>query len=940
MARYAAAAVLSVILTSSGHHQKNNEGVSPLLLPGCSAFVAPAPSTLPASIGRSRNARLSSASLLRMSTHPGERVTDGRIIDPSASSSSSSSNSSDRKSPPPLTLTSDPLSVLGLDTSPTSYPNGYIPSTALKRAYRQRTAQYHPDAILAPDSTKDERQKANDDFARITAAYEAAVSHQVQYQIRTDADITTTEVGGTTIGVGINVFAYDFDRKKEELEKSRAAAGGGASAQSGDAAHHWDSTRERLLNNQLEDMKNRLQEAERVKTEQHSSLLDLEEKIAALESEVSSQSRVREDADSRIGRATQRIGKAFGKIFSVLGDGASGEGVADDNSSSSSSTSDASASTTPPTADDIDEVVSRLVDDALPLLEKKAVSTATDLERQQEELDQVRDEVSTLQGTLHQLKQERHEAEANALATKERTKTLRSGFFAEINKEVAVATTQVERKAKEMEELNKKELRVKSQLDVLQKEIKEKKKEMNSLTFQAEDTMRAAKAEKAKAEKAVELADRTSEDIMKKESDLAIRLEHLEGSQARLEADRQSLKHDLMALQEQKKDLEDREADIKLNIENLKTERRDLEEAQLSTEQASDELELQRKEIRAVQDRLLLMQTNQEELEAALADKELELIESESDLLGRIAGLEKREKEADAADIELKEFELDLNHRNEAMKLQSEDIEDQRRALDQRSDEVAAMEAGASSDRSEVDRLTEIMKSREADINKQANELQEKIDDLKAREEKLKAETDDLAEKRKDVEREWVEIEQREKTLSDKKDLLEKKETEHKEAVERSKKENDEESKRLASFQDHLEEEEKDIKESRELLAALDVKVKGREEECNKREEKLSKEKQILEDSIRLHREKMLNAQGQLDDWKKRREEEEKLFIKIRTDREVEERRSQQVTADAKRAREDMLKTRVEKARKELGVLQSEVESKVNVPSGQANASS
>ena len=120
-----------------------------------------------------------------------------------------------------------------------------------------------------------------------------------------------------------------------------------------------------------------------------------------------------------------------------------------------------------------------------------------------EELDEVRDEVSTLQGTLHKLKQEKHEAEADALAAKERTNTLRSGFFAEINKEVAVATTQVERKAEEMEELNKKELRVKSQLDVLQKEIKKKKKEMNSLTYEAEDTMRAAKAEKAKtAEKA------------------------------------------------------------------------------------------------------------------------------------------------------------------------------------------------------------------------------------------------------------------------------------------------------------------------------------------------------------------------------------------------------------------------------------------------------
>jgi len=227
MTRYAAAALLSVLLTSSGHPRNNNDGsapsvLGPALLPGCSAFVAPTPSIM--GLAPTRNAR---ASALGMSTHHGERVTDGRIVDPPPDSSSSSSSSTgNRKTPPPLPLTSDPLSVLGLDASPESYPSGYVPSTAVKRAYRQRTAQYHPDAILGPDSTKEERQRANDDFARITAAYEAAVLQQVQYQIRTDADITTTEVGGTTIGVGINVFAYDFDRKKEELEKGRAAAGG------------------------------------------------------------------------------------------------------------------------------------------------------------------------------------------------------------------------------------------------------------------------------------------------------------------------------------------------------------------------------------------------------------------------------------------------------------------------------------------------------------------------------------------------------------------------------------------------------------------------------------------------------------------------------------------------------------------------------------------
>ena len=61
---------------------------------------------------------------------------------------------------------------------------------------------------------------------------------------------------------------------------------------------------------------------------------------------------------------------------------------------------------------------------------------------------------------------------------------------------------------------------------------------------------------------------------------------------------------------------------------------------------------------------------------------------------------------------------------------------------------------------------------------------------------------------------------------------------------------------------------------------------------------------------------------------KKRREEEERLFAKVRTEREMEERRAQKLATDAKLARESMLSARVAAAREELGALQSEITEK------------
>ena len=78
-----------------------------------------------------------------------------------ASSSTSSSSSS---SPPPLPNTEDPYLILGLLT-PT------VDKKVIKRAYRRLALQYHPDVRINTNSSAEEKQRANDEFARINAAY-------------------------------------------------------------------------------------------------------------------------------------------------------------------------------------------------------------------------------------------------------------------------------------------------------------------------------------------------------------------------------------------------------------------------------------------------------------------------------------------------------------------------------------------------------------------------------------------------------------------------------------------------------------------------------------------------------------------------------------------------------------------------------------------------
>jgi hypothetical protein len=66
--------------------------------------------------------------------------------------------------PPPLLNTNNPWKLLGIDTG-ASFDD-------VRHAYKQMTKIYHPDAVVGPDATIDERRDANEVFSRINTAFE------------------------------------------------------------------------------------------------------------------------------------------------------------------------------------------------------------------------------------------------------------------------------------------------------------------------------------------------------------------------------------------------------------------------------------------------------------------------------------------------------------------------------------------------------------------------------------------------------------------------------------------------------------------------------------------------------------------------------------------------------------------------------------------------
>jgi len=124
----------------------------------CAAFISPSKRSIP-SISRQNN--------LATLKQPVQLYPILRSSCTTSLYASSSSSSPNKSKPPPLPKVDDPYLLLGLDSR-----NPTTDKKEIKRAYRKRAMQYHPDVITTPESTEKEREEASKDFARINAAYE------------------------------------------------------------------------------------------------------------------------------------------------------------------------------------------------------------------------------------------------------------------------------------------------------------------------------------------------------------------------------------------------------------------------------------------------------------------------------------------------------------------------------------------------------------------------------------------------------------------------------------------------------------------------------------------------------------------------------------------------------------------------------------------------
>eukprot|EP00984_Skeletonema_dohrnii_P006702 scaffold2381_cov196-Skeletonema_dohrnii-CCMP3373.AAC.6 len=90
---------------------------------------------------------------------------------------------------PPLPQTNNPFALLGLSVAASF--------DAVRQAYKEKVKVYHPDVLVGPDASQEERKQANWDFARINSAYdilkrrEDEEVYEYEYEMYVDGEQVT-----------------------------------------------------------------------------------------------------------------------------------------------------------------------------------------------------------------------------------------------------------------------------------------------------------------------------------------------------------------------------------------------------------------------------------------------------------------------------------------------------------------------------------------------------------------------------------------------------------------------------------------------------------------------------------------------------------------------------------------------------------------------------
>lgn len=148
-----------------------------------------------------------------------DRESPSRALDDKSKNKKKSSETKKSK-PPSLPKTDEPFALLGLDrfNPPSNFDD-------IRSAYKQAVKLYHPDVILTPDATEEERKLASADFSRINSAFEElkkkedVASDVFEYDIYVHGERVTKSTGHQQ-PIYEDPYRIDYDRIRQNAQHS------------------------------------------------------------------------------------------------------------------------------------------------------------------------------------------------------------------------------------------------------------------------------------------------------------------------------------------------------------------------------------------------------------------------------------------------------------------------------------------------------------------------------------------------------------------------------------------------------------------------------------------------------------------------------------------------------------------------------------------------
>ena len=258
------------------------------------------------------------------------------------------------------------------------------------------------------------------------------------------------------------------------------------------------SNRERHLSHQIATLKAKLGESNDNRTEQQEQIWTLTHRLQQMEAEAESAHRDRDEVQTKLTTTAERIGRALHAIFAVLDGG--DDNVEGGNRSRNFAAAGASSI---PITDDVDVVVSRLVDDALPLLQRQAAQSSRTLVEAKAELGIFQSEISSAEEQLQALEKDQAEAEHEAVAARDRTKSIRMELSA-VDEQLSSGRNDLAHVQETIAALHTEERQVESHLNEMRGEVKSKKEETEELTKMAQERLEMATAAEKSAKEAID----------------------------------------------------------------------------------------------------------------------------------------------------------------------------------------------------------------------------------------------------------------------------------------------------------------------------------------------------------------------------------------------------------------------------------------------------